>query len=128
MGSAFSARVPTGRGWGAPSASEPTPGRLFRTNVRGPGGLFVIIDYTPDERAVFGGRSISRTVVGQTAFGTAVRYVFRGGRLDECRRSRCWDYIINDRATDRGFGVLAGGGPAAARIARTVAESVTPAP
>ena len=125
-GPAFEARVPTGTGWGSPSASEPTPGRLFRTNLRGPGGLFVIIDYTPFEAAVFGGRFRSRTVVGQTAFGTAVRYVFQGGSLPECQRSSCYDYIINDRSTGRGFGVLAGGGSAAAGIARTVAESVTP--
>ncbi len=125
-GPAFRARVPTGSGWGTPSASEPTPGRLFRTNIRGPGGLFVIIDFTPFEAATFGGSFSTRTVVGQTAFGQAVRYVFQGGRLPECQRSTCYDYIINDRSSGRGFAVLAGGGSAAADIARTVAESVTP--
>lgn len=125
-GPAFQARVPTGPGWGSPSASEPTRGRLFRTNVRGPGGLFVIIDYTPFEAATFGGSSRSRTVVGQTAFGVAIRYEFQGGRIPECQRSTCYDYIINDRATGRGFAVLAGGGSEAAAIAGTVAESVTP--
>ena len=125
-GPAFQARVPTGAGWGSPSSSEPTPNRLFRTNIRGPGGLFVIIDYTPFETARFGGRYSSRTVIGQTAFGTAVRYEFQGGRLPECQRSTCYDYIINDRSTGQGFAVLAGGGSGAAEIARTVAESVTP--
>lgn len=125
-GPAFQARLPTGPGWGAPSSSEPTPGRLFRTNTRGPRGLFVIIDYTPFEEATFGGSFRSRTVVGQTAFGQAVRYEFRGGTLPECQQSTCYDYIINDPATGQGFAVLAGGGPGAAEIARTVAESVTP--
>jgi hypothetical protein len=50
-GPAFQARLPTGGGWASPSQSEPTPGRLFRTSVRGPNGLFVIIDYTPAEPA-----------------------------------------------------------------------------
>lgn len=125
-GPAFQARIPTGPGWGSPSNSEPTPGRLFRTNLRGPSGLFVIIDFTPFEAASFGGSYSSRTVVGQTAFGQAVRYVFQGGRLPECQQSACYDYIINDRSTGRGFAVLAGGGSDAAAIARTVAESVTP--
>ncbi len=125
-GPAFQARVPTGPGWGTPSPSEPTPGELFRTNIRGPDGLFVIIDFTPFETAKFGGSYSSRTVVGQTAFGTAVRYEFQGGRIPECQRARCIDYIINDPATGRGFAVLAGGGAAAAEIARTVAESVVP--
>lgn len=125
-GPAFQARVPTGSGWGTPSASEPTPGRLFRTNVRGPNGLFVIIDYTPFEAARFGTGYSSRTVVGQTAFGIATRYEFQGGRIPECRASRCVDYIINDQSTGSGFAVLAGGGAGSSDIARTVAESVVP--
>lgn len=125
-GPAFQARIPTGAGWGSPSSSQPTPGQLFRTNVRGPNGLFVIIDFTPYETAKFGGSYSSRTVVGQTAFGSAVRYEFQGGSIPECQRSRCVDYIINDPATGQGFAVLAGGGTGSADIARTVAESVVP--
>ena len=128
-GSAFNARLPTGGGWAPPSQSEPTPGRLFRTNLRGPNGLFAIIDYTPFEPAVFGsGRYQSRTDVGQTAFGLATKYVFQGGRLPECQRSTCIDYIVNDRSTGAGFGILAGGGDyaTAASVAQTIAESVTP--
>lgn len=128
VGPAFQARVPTGAGWGSPSASEPNPGRLFRTNIRGPGGLFLLIDYTPGEAARFGagGTVYSRSVVGQTAFGAAVRYEFQGGRIAECQRARCIDYIINDGLNGAGFAVLAGGGPQAAEIARVVAESVVP--
>jgi hypothetical protein len=127
-GPAFQARLPTGGGWASPAQSEPTPGRLFRTSVRGPNQLFVIIDYTPSETAKFGGRYQSRTTVGQTAFGSATKYVFQGGRLPECQRSRCVDYIINDNSTGEGFGVLAGGNSfaAASQLAETVAESVTP--
>jgi hypothetical protein len=128
-GPAFQAKLPTGSGWAAPAQSEPTPDRLFRTSVRGPNGLFVIIDYTPYEPAVFGGRYSSRSVVGQTAFGRAIRYVFQGGSLPECQRSPCVDYIINDPSREAGFGVLAGGSEfaTAADVAQTVAESVTPA-
>jgi hypothetical protein len=129
-GPAFQARIPTGGGWAEPSQSEPTPGELFRTNVRGPNGLFVIIDFTPYETAKFGGGYDSRTEVGQTAFGSATRYVFRGGRIPECQRTTCIDYIINSGGTSggSGFAVLAGGGDAgtASQIAQTVAESVTP--
>lgn len=127
-GPAFQAKIPTGSGWAAPSQSEPTPGALFRTNVRGPNGLFVAIDFTPLETAKFGGRYSSRTEVGQTAFGSATRYEFQGGRLPECQASPCVDYIINgDGASGgSGFAVVAGGGAGAADIARTVANSVTP--
>lgn len=124
-GPAFEARIPTGAGWGTPSASEPTPGQLFRTNVRGPNGLFVIIDYTPLESAKFGSGFRSRTVVGQTAFGAAVRYEFQGGRIAECQRQSCVDYIINGTGSG-GFAVLAGGGAGSVDVARTVAESVVP--
>jgi hypothetical protein len=128
VGPAFQAKLPSGAGWAAPAQSQPTPQELFRTSVRGPGGMFVIIDYTPYEPARFGGSYRSRTQVGQTAFGGATRYVFQGGRLPECPRSTCVDYIINDPAGGGGFGVLAGGGSAASaeQIARTVAESVVP--
>ena len=123
-GPAFQAKIPTGAGWAAPAQSEPTPGRLYRTNVRGPNGLFVIIDFTPSEAATFNGRYQSKSQVGQTAFGSATRYVFQGGSLPECQRSTCFDYIINSGGA--GFAVLAGGGSSASGIAQTVAESVTP--
>jgi hypothetical protein len=129
-GPAFQARLPTGPGWGEPSQSEPNPGQLFRTNVRGPNGLFVIIDFTPLETAKFGSGYDSKTDVGQTAFGSATRYVFRGGRIPECQSTTCTDYIINGGGTSggSGFAVLAGGGDSAAagQIAQAVAESVTP--
>ncbi len=123
-GPAFQAKIPTGAGWAAPAQSEPTPDRLYRTNVRGPDGLFVIIDFTPSEPATFNSKYQSKRQVGQTAFGSATRYVFRGGSLPECQRSTCFDYIINSGGA--GFAVLAGGGSAASGIAQTVAESVTP--
>jgi hypothetical protein len=90
--------------------------------------MFVIIDYTPLEPAVFGGSYQSRRDVGQTAFGQATEYVFQGGRLPECQRAPCVDYIINDPASDSGFAVLAGGTDfePATEIARTVMESLVP--
>jgi hypothetical protein len=130
-GPAFQTQIPTGTGWAQPSQSEPTPGQLFRTSVRGPDGLFVIIDFTPLESASFGSsRYESKTEVGQLSFGSATRYVFSGGLISECKGTTCFDYIINSggQSGGSGFAVLAGGGSreAASRIAQTVAESVTP--
>ena len=90
--------------------------------------MFVIIDYTPAEPAGFGGSYESRQDVGHTAFGQATEYVFQGGRLPECQRARCVDYIINDPASNSGFAVLAGGSDFALAqdIARTVMESLVP--
>lgn len=126
----YQTQVPTGPGWGEPADSQPTPGRLFRTSVRGPAGMFVIIDYTPLEPAGFGGSYDTRQDVGQTAFGTATEYVFQGGNLPECQRAPCVDYIINDPASESGFAVLAGGSDftLAKDIARTVMESLVPQP
>lgn len=130
IGLGYQAQIPTGSEWSAPADSQPTPGELFRTSVRGPEGMFLIIDYTPFEPARFGGGYQSRRSVGQTAFGSATQYVFHGGRLPECQRSRCVDYIINDPGSGAGFGVLAGGPDfaLAQEIARTVMESLTAAP
>ena len=128
-GPAFQAKVPTGSGWSTPATTEPTPGELFRTSVRGPNGQFLIIDYTPFESAKFGGSYETMRTVGQTAFGSATEYVFQGGTLPECQRARCIDFLINDPAGGRGFGVLAGGPDFALSrtVAQTVMESVTPA-
>jgi hypothetical protein len=89
--------------------------------------MVAIIDYTPFEAATFAGSSQSRRDVGQTAFGSATEYVFQGGALTECQRARCVDYIINDRSSGSGFGVLAGGPDfaLAKEIGRTVMESLT---
>ena len=115
-------------GWSSASDSQPTPGKLFRTSVRGPNGQFLIIDYTPDEKPAFGGRFISKRQVGQTAFGSATQYIFQGGTLPECQRARCIDYLVADPASSGGFGVLAGGPnfAAAQTIAQTTVESLTP--
>lgn len=126
-GAGFQAKLPTGSGWGSPAQSEPLS-QLYRTSVRGPDGMFVILDYTPVETARFGGRAISTESVGQTAFGSATKYIFQGGSLPECKRNRCIDYIMNDNSSGAGFAVLAGGPnfSLAQSIAQTVAESVTP--
>ena len=125
----YTAKVPTGGGWAAPAQSEPTPGRLYRTSIRGPNGLFAIIDYTPNDKAMFGNYPYeSRTEVNQPAIGSATRYVFTGGKLAGCVQSPCVDYIMNDAASGHGFGVAAGGGDfaTAAAVAKTIAESLTP--
>jgi hypothetical protein len=125
----FQAQVPKGRGWSAPATSEPSPGRLFRTTVRDPGGAFVLVDATPRDKPVFGGTFTSRRHVGQTAFGSAVRYVLGdGGTFPECRRSRCIDDQISVPRSPGGLAVLAGGPRFALtrRLASTVTASLTP--
>jgi TIR domain len=126
----FQAQLPRGRGWSAPATSEPNPGRLFRTTVRGPDGAFVFVDATPGDKPVFTGTFTSRRHVGQTAFGSAVRYVFRdGGTFPECRASRCIDDQISVPGSPGGLAVLAGGPHFALtrRLASTVTASLTPA-
>ncbi len=124
----YQAQIPTGSGWSEASDSQPTPGKLFRTSVRGPNGQFLIIDYTPEEKPAFGGRFISKRQVGQTAFGSATQYIFQGGTLPECQRAKCVDYLVADPASSGGFGVLAGGPDfaVAQTIAQTTVESLTP--
>jgi hypothetical protein len=123
----YQALLPTGDSWSAPSDTAPVPGRIFRTTVRNPGGAFVIIDYTPVDKPVFGDTFESKTTVGQTAFGSATKYVFRGGKFPECAPTRCIDYQITVPGTLGGLAVLAGGPsfPETQSLARTVAESLT---
>jgi TIR domain-containing protein len=121
----YQAQLPAGDDWTKPSDAEPVPGRIFRTTVRNPSGAFVIIDYTPQDRPVFGGGFDSKRTVGQTAFGSATEYVFRGGKFPECQSSRCIDYQIS--VPPGGLAVLAGGPNFAQTqsIARTVTDSLT---
>jgi serine/threonine protein kinase len=123
--SGYSTEIPQGSDWSPPSETEPTPGRLLRTTINGPGGLVLIIDFTPQEPAQFGGDYDSSRELGQAAFGTMTEYVFSGGSIPQCQRSRCVDYVINDEARGLGYGVLAGGSDnfaLAQEVARHAAE------
>lgn len=129
VGKGFEALLPTGGGWGEPVESEPEPGVIYRTTVRGPNGALVLVDYTPDEPAVFGRDFTSRTKVDQPVFGTATEYLFSGSKVPECNTSPCVDYIINDKTTGQGFAVLGGGGDTSVTIpmAKKIMESLVPA-
>jgi protein-disulfide isomerase len=116
----FRAQVPAGRGWSRPATTQPVGGRLFRTTVRGPGGAFVLVDFTPRDKPAFGGRFTRRRRVRQRAFGSAVRYVLRG-TFAGCRRWRCIDHQVDVRGTRGGLAVLAGG-PRFALTRRLAAE------
>ena len=123
----YSTQIPRGNGWSPPSETEPTPGQLFRTTINGPDGIVMLIDFTPLEPAQFGGDYDSLRELGQAAFGTMTEYVFSGGNIPQCRRSRCVDYIINDEARGSGYGVLAGGSDnftLARQVARRAAETL----
>jgi predicted Ser/Thr protein kinase len=123
----YSTEIPRGSGWSPPSETEPTPDRLLRTTINGPDGLVMLIDFTPLEPAQFGGEYDSRRELGQAAFGTMTEYVFSGGAIPQCQRSRCVDYIINDEERGSGYGVLAGGSDnfeLAQKVARRAAESL----
>jgi hypothetical protein len=123
----YTASIPTGSGWSEPLESEPTPGRLFRTTVDGPGGTIVLIDYTPAEPAMFGHDAQSTTPVEHPLFDSATEYVFTGGIVDECEGSHCVDYILNSSAIEAGYAVLVGGNADLAqsrRIGRSVMRSL----
>lgn len=125
--SGYSTRIPTGAGWSEPSETEPTPGQLYRTTINGPGGLVVVIDYTPLEPARFGGGADAVREVGQAAFGSATEYTFSGGNIPQCANSQCVDYIVNDGSRGSGYGILAGGGTdfgLAKRVALQITESL----
>jgi hypothetical protein len=120
--------MPTGSGWSPPSESAVNAG-LHRTRATGPGGLELIIDYTPGEAASITPATSCRPI-SHPQFALADRCVFRGGGLAPCRRSQCVDYLLNVTEGGPGYGVLVGGGdPTKAQaIARRVASSLTPLP
>jgi serine/threonine protein kinase len=124
----YSTEIPAGRGWSAPTESEPTANRLYRTTVRGPQGFVLIIDYTPHEPAAFGHGYDARRELPHPQFGSMTEYVFSGGIIDECQQTTCVDYIVNADAGGFGYGVLAGGtsDPGLARdVGHHVAESLS---
>ena len=123
---AYSAEIPKGNGWAAPSESLPTGGGLLRTTVRGPEGAVLIIDRTPDEVPQLGGEFQSRRQVPQPAFGAATEYVLdRSESIPECNGNPCVDYLIED-GSGGGWGILAGGPDQAlaSEVAATVAKSI----
>ena len=121
----YATQIPEGPGWSKPSETEPsTKGQLYRTTLRGPGGMVLIIDYTPTEAASFGGSATATRTVDQAAFGTATEYEFTGGVIPQCETRQCVDYIVNDAAHGGGYGILAGGSRDFAR-AKRIALKVT---
>jgi len=126
-GGGYWTEIPSGGGWSSPAESEETAGRLYRTTVRGPDGLLLIIDHTPLEPAAFGAGYDSRRELPHPWFGSMTEYVFSGGRIPECQTTTCVDYIVNSAGSGPGFGVLAGGttdAGLAQSIARHVAETL----
>jgi hypothetical protein len=124
----YLADLPTGNGWLKPAETRPYDSALLRTTVRGPDGMFVLIDRTPDNRPEFSGDFDSSREISNPTFGQSVtEYVFSESEsFPECDGSTCVDYLIEDRQGG-GWGVLAGGPnlPLAKEIATTVAESIT---
>jgi hypothetical protein len=120
----YSTELPTGSGWSAASESEPTPGRLYRTVVRGPGGFILLIDYTPSDAAGVTPDADSVEELSHPSFGSMTEYVFSGGSIPECANTTCVDYIMN---AGSGYAVLAGGSSdfaVAREVAHHVAESL----
>lgn len=106
----WTAEIPTGGGWSQPTQSQPTPGALFETQLVGPDGLFLVVDYTPNEAPSFGGAPVdSRTTVSTPNFGTVEKIVFQGNsNFPLCDAGLCVDYLVPSGSG--GYGVLAGGG------------------
>lgn len=118
--------VPAGAGWSQPRERQLNPG-LFEATASGPGGLELIINYTPDEAASISPATSCRPT-DHPQFAQARKCVFSGGSLDVCRSSRCVDYLLNDSSGGPGYAVLVGGGDPddAERIADRVAASLEP--
>jgi hypothetical protein len=125
----YLAELPAGNGWSQPVETQPTDGDLLRTTVRGPDGMLVVVDRTPEEPPRFGGDFDSSREVSHPRFGSATEYVFSESEaFDECNGSTCVDYLVED-SQNGGWGVL-GAGPnlaLAKEVAANVAQSITDA-
>ena len=122
----YSADLPTGGGWSEPRERQVNPG-LWEVTSAGPGGMELLINYTPDEPASVTPDD-SCVPVDHPAFSDARKCVFRGGAFEVCQRSRCIDYLLNDGSSGPGYAVLVGGGDPdeAEQIADRVASSFSP--
>jgi hypothetical protein len=123
----YRVELPTGNGWSNPVETRPYSSALLRTTVRGPDGMFVLVDRTPDDPPEFSGEFDSSRDVAHPSFGSATEYEFSESEsFPECDGSTCVDYLIED-GQGGGWGVLAGGPdlPLAKEVAATVAQSVT---
>jgi hypothetical protein len=105
----WTAEIPTGGGWSAPTQSQPSSAR-FTTRIQGPNGMFLLIDTTPSDTPAFGGAPIdSRASVSAPNIGPATKIVFQGNsNFPECEGGLCVDYLIPSGAG--GYAILAGGG------------------
>jgi len=123
----YRAEIPVGGGWGAPVEDELTPGRLLRTTLKGPDGLVLSIDHTPDDVPSFGYEADSQASVDHPVFGVATEYVFSNNdQFEQCAVTSCIDIQVDDGAGG-GWAVLAGGAAdfgLAEDVARRVADSV----
>lgn len=106
----WTAEIPTGGGWSHPTLSEPTPGRLFETQLTGPNNLFLVVDYTPTDAPGFSGAPVdSRSAASSPNFGTVQMIVFQGNsNFPLCESGLCVDYLIPSGSG--GYAILAGGG------------------
>lgn len=125
--SGYTAQVPADAGWSVGGETQPTPGRLYRTEISGPASTAVWIDYTPSEPANFGGSASSTSTISIPALGTGTEYVFTGGRAPQCQGRSCVDITVSSGGA--GFGVLAGGEDfnTAKAVAEAIARSLVPA-
>lgn len=107
-GDGYQVDLPIGAEWGDVYDSVKSDGRLLESRVDSETGLFVLVNYTPDEAAVFGGNaSSSRTVTG-TIWDPAKEYVFTGGAISGC--GTCVDITFSESSSGPGLAVLVGGG------------------
>lgn len=106
----WTAEIPTGGGWSQPTQSQPTPGRLFETQLTGPNNLFLVVDYTPSDTPGFSGAPVeSRSTASSPNFGTVQKIVFQGNsNFPLCESGLCVDYLIPSGSG--GYAILAGGG------------------
>jgi predicted Ser/Thr protein kinase len=117
--------LPAGSLWTRQS-EEVINDAIFRTVIRRDDGMTVLIDYTPDEAAVFRNPSQCRDT-SQPNVPLAQVCTFQGGPLEQCRAG-CVDHLLNVTGQGPGYAVLVGGdGSSETRIiASRVARSLVP--
>ena len=123
----YSAELPSGNGWSEEAGTLVNP-ELYETEVRGPDGYFVVVDYTPNELPDPGVTAEPRGEVSHPEFGSATEYSLpESEAYPECSPSSpCVDYIVED-GQGGGWGVIAGGPDeeVSAELAAQVAESIS---
>lgn len=117
----WSADLPQGSDWAAPTVDASSPRRI-RTTVTGPPPWEVLVDHTPSDAATFSGRYLARRSMAVDGFHDVTAFEFRGGGIAGCRSQPCVDILMNTSADGPGYAILVAGTDMETQ--RTIAERI----